>query len=149
MEERKRKKVFIEGPVSPEFIAEAIGKHGSMHNIGAHSIFLGQVRADVKNGQTVTAIEYTAYREMAEDKMQEIREAVFAAFPLTCMHIYHSLGTVRCGEISLFVFTSSVHRQAAISACSEIVERIKAEVPVWGKEFFGDETYIWKENTAK
>jgi molybdopterin synthase catalytic subunit len=62
------------------------------------------------------------------------------------MHIYHSLGKVHAGEISLFVFTSSPHRKAAIVACEEIVERIKKEAPVWGKEIFEDETYVWKEN---
>ena len=62
------------------------------------------------------------------------------------MHIYHSLGQVKAGEISLFVFTSSIHRKPAIDACSEIVERIKAELPVWGKEILSDESYVWKEN---
>ena len=62
------------------------------------------------------------------------------------MHAYHSLGKVVVGEISLFVFTSSPHRKAAIEACNETVERIKAELPIWGKELFTDETYQWKEN---
>ena len=62
------------------------------------------------------------------------------------MHIYHSLGRVNAGEISLFVFTSGVHRREAIDACNEVVERIKQEVPVWGKELFADDTYSWKEN---
>ena len=62
------------------------------------------------------------------------------------MHIYHSLGKVAAGEICLFVFTSSAHRKAAIEACNETVERIKAELPVWGKELFADETYQLKEN---
>lgn len=144
--EKKYKKVFVDGPVSPEFIGAAIAKHSSKKNIGAHSIFLGQVREDEINNSRVRAIEYTAYIEMAEDKFHEIREAVFQKFPLSCMHIYHSLGTVKSGEISLFVFTSSTHRKAAIDACAEIVERIKAEVPVWGREILEDETYIWKEN---
>ncbi|MEP6513634.1 MAG: molybdenum cofactor biosynthesis protein MoaE, partial [Parafilimonas sp.] len=59
---------------------------------------------------------------------------------------HHSLGRVEAGEISLFVFTSSPHRNAAIEACNEMVERIKSELPVWGKELFADETYQWKEN---
>jgi molybdopterin synthase catalytic subunit len=54
---------------------------------------------------------------------------------------------VKAGEISLFVFTSSVHRRAAIDACNEVVERIKHELPVWGKEIFKDETYQWKVNS--
>lgn len=146
MEEKKIKKVFLQGPVPVSFIAESISKHSSKLDIGAHSIFLGQVRADQINGSMVRSIDYTAYEEMAEGMFHEIREAAFAKFPLTCMHIYHSLGEVKVGEISLFVFTSSAHRKAAIDACTEIVERIKAEVPVWGREILVDESYIWKEN---
>jgi molybdopterin synthase catalytic subunit len=62
------------------------------------------------------------------------------------MHIYHSLGKVNAGEICLFVFTSSAHRKAAIDACEEVVERIKKELPIWGRELFEDDTYQWKEN---
>jgi len=78
--------------------------------------------------------------------MHEIREAIFEKYSLTCMHVYHSLGSVKAGEISLFVFTSSVHRKAAIEACEETVERIKKELPVWGKEVFEDASYQWKES---
>lgn len=144
----RRKTVFREGPIPPEFIGESIAKHSSMQNIGAHSIFLGQVRKDQIDGQEVQAIEYSAYVDMAEDALHEIREAIFAQYPLTCMHIYHSLGRVNAGEISLFVFTSSAHRRAAIDACNEVVERIKKEVPIWGKEILGKEAYVWKENSA-
>lgn len=96
--------------------------------------------------QEVVAIEYTAHREMAEEALYQIREAMFAAYELTCLHIYHSLGIVRTGEICLFVFTSSPHRHASQAACNEIVERIKKEVPIWGKELLADEGYQWKTN---
>ena len=144
---RKPKNIFVEGPISSEKIATSIQNHSSKTNIGAHSIFLGQIRADEKEGSTVRAIEYTAYEDMALQKAYEIREAIFEKYPLTCMHIYHSLGEVKVGEISLFVFASSKHRKAAIDACEELVERIKKELPVWGKELLESEEASWKENT--
>jgi len=147
MAEKKLKNIFVDGAVSPQFIAEQIQKHSTKTNIGAHAIFLGQVRADVVNNKTVAAIDYSTYQQMALEKMQEIRETIFTKYQLTCMHIYHSLGAVKAGEISLFVFTSSVHRRAAIDACNEVVEHIKNELPVWGKEVFEDETHQWKVNT--
>jgi len=146
MKEHKPKNIFVQGPIAASFIADSIQKHSSKTDIGAHSIFLGQVRADKIDGKHVAAIEYTAYEEMALDMMYGIRENMFAKYDLTCMHVYHSLGKVKAGEISLFVFTSSPHRKAAIDACEETVERIKAELPVWGKEIFEDETYTWKQN---
>lgn len=146
MTERKPKNIFVSGAITAAFIGESIQKHSTQTGIGGHSIFLGQVRADIINGQTVTAIEYTSYPEMALEKMHEIRETIFSKYELSCMHVYHSLGRVAAGEISLFVFTSSAHRKAAIDACAETVERIKSELPVWGKELFDNETYQWKEN---
>jgi molybdopterin synthase catalytic subunit len=144
--EKKPKNIFIKGSIAASFIADSIQKHSTKTTIGAHSIFLGQVRNDVIDGKTVLAIDYTTYEEMALEQMHAIREAIFAKYPLTCMHIYHSLGTIKAGEISLFVFTSSAHRKAAIDACEEVVERIKKELPVWGKEVFDDASYQWKEN---
>ena len=119
MTEHKPKKVFIDGPISPDFVARSIASHSTKKDIGAHSLFLGQVRNDLIDGKHVSAIEYTTYQEMADQKFHEIREDAFAQFPLTCLHIYHSLGTVAAGEISLFVFTSSAHRTEAIRACGE------------------------------
>jgi molybdopterin synthase catalytic subunit len=147
MSERKPKNIFVKGPIAPSFIAESISKHSSKTNIGGHSIFLGQVRSDVIEDKQVASIEYTAYEEMALEKIHEIREAIFAKYPLTCMHVHHSLGAIKAGEVCLFVFTSGVHRKEAIDACEELVERIKAELPIWGKEVFADETFQWKTNT--
>lgn len=144
---RKPKSVFIEGPISPEKIATSIANHQVKTNIGAHDIFLGQVRADEIDGKTVTAIDYSAHVEMAEQVFHEIREATFEKFDLTCMHIYHSLGKVNTGELCLFVFTSSKHRKMAMDACRYLVEEIKAKVPVFGKEIFEDSSHQWKVNS--
>jgi molybdopterin synthase catalytic subunit len=146
MADKKPKNIFVEGPVSPVKIGEDIAHHQKKTNIGAHSIFMGQVRADSVDGAAVLAIEYTAHQEMALLAMHEIREAIFAKYPLTCLHIIHSLGLVKAGEICLFVFASAVHRKEAIAACEEVVERIKKELPIWGKELFDDNQYQWKEN---
>ncbi len=147
MEKKKVKNVFVSGAISPQFIGESIAKHQSKTAIGAHDIFLGQVRADVIEGKTVAAIEYTAYEEMANKKFHEIREAAFEKFNLNCMHIYHSLGTVKAGELCLFVFVSSPHRKEVFDALQHIVEEIKVQVPIFGKELFEDESYQWKVNS--
>jgi molybdopterin synthase catalytic subunit len=144
--EHKPKNVFVQGPISPEKIATSIAHHQVKTNIGGHDIFLGQVRADEIDGKTVSAIDYTAYEEMASQAFHEIREAAFEKFDLTCMHIYHSLGRVNAGEICLFVFTSSAHREDCFEATRYLVEEIKTKVPVFGKEVFEDGTHTWKEN---
>lgn len=138
---------FIQAAISAEFIGNSIEKHQSKTAIGAHNIFLGQVRADEIDGKTVAAIEYSAYEPMAEEKFNEIREAAFAKYDLTCMHIYHSLGIVKKGEICLFVFVSAPRRKVVFEAIEFLVEEIKEKVPIFGKEIFEDETYTWKKNT--
>lgn len=140
-------KVFKNGAITSDFIGDSIAKHQTKTSIGAHNIFLGQVRADVIDGKTVKAIEYTAYNEMAESVLHEIREATFAKFQLTCMHIYHSLGTVLAGEICLFVFVSAPRRKTVYEALEYIVEEIKEKAPIFGKEIFEDDSFVWKENT--
>ena len=142
--EKKLKNVFVQGPITPEKIASSIAHHQVKTNIGGHDIFLGQVRADEIDGKTVKAIDYSAYEDMANQAMHDIREAAFEKFNLTCMHIYHSLGEVKAGEICLFVFTSSAHRKECFDATRFIVEEIKANAPIFGKEVFEDETHVWK-----
>ena len=146
MSQGKPKNIFVEGAIATSFIADSIQNHSKKTGIGGHSIFLGQVRSDLVENKQVAAIDYTAHEEMALEKMHVIREAIIEKHDLTCMHVYHSLGKVKVGEICLFVFTSSKHRKAAIDACEETVERLKAELPIWGKEVFEDESYQWKVN---
>ena len=146
MEKSKIKNCFREGAIAATFIGDSIAKHQSKTNIGAHEIFLGQVRADEIDGKTVAAIDYSAYEEMANEKFHEIREAAFEKFDLTCMHIYHSLGRVNTGEICLFVFASSKHRVEARNAVAYLVDTIKTDVPIFRKEVCEDETHTWKVN---
>lgn len=145
--DKPKKSSFIQGQISAEFIGNAIAKHQSKTTIGAHNIFLGQVRADVIHGKTVTAIEYTAYEEMAEQSFYEICESAFAKYDLACLHIYHSLGLVNAGEICLFVFVSAPRRKVVYEALEFLVEAVKEKVPVFGKELFDDESYTWKKNS--
>ena len=145
--ERNIKNIFREGAIPAEFIGSSIAAHQSKTQIGGHSIFLGQVRADNIRDKKVIAIDYTSYTEMALEKMHELRELIISKYALSCLHVYHSLGRVDVGQICLFVFTSAPHRRAAIDACSELVELIKKELPVWGKEILDDEDHQWKVNS--
>ncbi len=147
MKKDKPKNVFIKGAISAEFISESIAKHQSKTSIGAHNIFLGQVRADDIEGKTISAIDYTAYEDMANAKFHVIREATFEKYNLNCMHIYHSLGHVKAGEICMFVFVSSPRRKEVFRALEYVVEEIKAKVPVYGKEIFENNTHQWKVNS--
>lgn len=144
----KVKDIFVEGPIDPSFIATSIAKHATRKDIGAHEIFLGQVRADTIDGRMTKAIEYTAYREMALEQMTMIREEAFVRWPtMTCLHVHHSLGVISAGELCFMVLASAPHRQQAREAVAWVVDRIKSELPIFGKEILSDETHTWKRNS--
>ncbi len=147
----RKRDIFVEGAIPPSFIAGSIAKHATRTDIGAHELFLGQVRADEISGDgdpaRVIAIEYTAYHEMALERMTDIREEAFARWPsMTCLHVHHSLGTIKAGELCFMVFASAPHRAAAREAVAWVVDRIKAELPIFGKEIFEGGGYSWKSN---
>lgn len=145
----KVKDIFVDGSIAPTFIATSIAKHASRTDIGAHEIFLGQVRSDRIDRTNVVAIEYTSYRDMALERMTRIREEAFTKWPsMTCLHVHHSLGTVQAGELCFMVFASAAHRLAAREAVAWVVDRIKAELPIFGKEVLSDATHVWKVNRS-
>ncbi|MBT8183605.1 MAG: molybdenum cofactor biosynthesis protein MoaE [Eudoraea sp.] len=146
MEKQKLKNVFIQGAIGSEVIAREIAQQESNKGIGAHDIFLGQVRADIIDGKEVAAIEYTAYEAMAAQKFEEIGKKAQEALELNAVIIYHSIGVVKTGELCLFVMISAAHRKQAFDGIRFTVEAIKKEVPVFGKEIFQDDSYQWKVN---
>lgn len=146
MKDKKIKNIFVQGGIPPDKIATSIANHQSKTHIGAHAIFMGQVRADELEDKIVHAIEYTAQEQMANQVCEQIREKAFKKYDLSCMHIYHSLGKVPKGEICLFVFVSGAHREVVFEALPIIVNEIKAKLPIFGKEIFDDQTHQWKIN---
>ncbi|MEO8066508.1 MAG: molybdenum cofactor biosynthesis protein MoaE [Flavobacteriales bacterium] len=142
----KKRDIFVEGAITPSFVGESIAKHATQTALGGHDIFLGQVRADVIDGRSVEAIEYTAYRDMANEQMVAIREEAFARWPITCLHVHHSQGAIKAGELCFFVFASAAHRQPAREAVAYVTDEVKKRLPIFGKEILAEGGHSWKEN---
>lgn len=140
------KYIFIDGPIGTDIISGTIEHYNQIDNVGAYSIFLGQVRADMIGDKSVCAIDYSCYTEMASEALEGIISKMEEKYTLTKINVYHSMGKVAVGELCLFVIAASRHRINAFDACREVVELIKKEVPIWGKEVFDDESYTWKKN---
>jgi len=137
---------LFDGPITANEISEVI-KSSNNSDIGAHSIFIGQVREDSINGQSVTGIEYSAYNVMVETEMENIISTVSAKYQdIKKIHILHSLGLVCAGEISLFVFVGCGHRKESFRAVEDIVELIKYRIPIWKKEILKDNSHQWPNN---
>ena len=141
------KNIFKNGAISPQFISESIEKHQSKIKIGAHQTFMGQIRQDQHKQQTVAAISYSAQEEMCNVLAEKLREEMITKYDLSCIHIYHSIGRVNVGELCFFVFLSGRHRSNTFKAIEECVNRIKAELPIFGKQIYQDESHSWKVNT--
>ena len=140
--------IFVKGAIPPSFISDSIAKHATRHDIGAHEIFLGQVRADKIDARNIAAIEYTAYADMANEQMTVIREEAFARWPeMTCLHVHHSLGVIKAGELCFFVFASAAHRQQAREAVAYVTDEVKERLPIFGKEIFAEGGHVWKHNS--
>ena len=82
----------------------------------------------------VERLEYEAYAEMAEARMREISLAAIARHGLCAAAVEHRVGGVALSEPSVTVAVSAPHRGEAFAGAREIIDRVKAEAPVWKKE---------------
>jgi len=141
------KNIFVDGPISQQIISSELEQLGLRSGVGGNSIFLGQVRADDAGGRRVKALEYSAYRTMANKEAEKIISIITSEFEeIRFIKIFHSVGLVMAGEISLAVMVSAVHRQQAFEACEKTVELIKKSLPVWKREIFDDLSHEWIRN---
>jgi molybdopterin synthase catalytic subunit len=129
---------LTQGPVNLTSVVVAVVDERA----GAIATFLGTVRARSR-GRDVIALEYEAYEEMAEEMLAEIAAEVDDRYDLCKVAITHRLGRVEVGETSVAIAVSAQHRQDALAACADVIEALKARVPLWKKELYeGGEEWI-------
>ena len=108
---------------------------------GALSIFVGSVR-NHNDGQTVSAIDYSAYQPMAESILRSIREECADHWPQATVLCHHRIGHLVVGDDAVAVVVSAPHRKEAFEACRYVIERLKQDCPIWKKEW-GDDGASW------
>lgn len=122
----------------------------SAPDAGAVAMFEGVVRDhDPEATGAVTRLEYTAHpdatdflREVVADASVSVHNAADAG-PLPVRVVAaHRIGALAVGDVALVVAVSAAHRQEAFSVCSDVVENIKARVPIW-KLQYGSEGSHW------
>lgn len=104
---------------------------------GAVVVFEGVVRSP-SMGKDVLYLEYEAYEPMALAQMKTIVDEARSRWPLMAVFLHHRLGRIGVGETSVLALVSSPHRAEAFEACRHLIERLKADVPIWKKECFQD-----------
>jgi molybdopterin synthase catalytic subunit len=122
-------------------LAEIV-RHVTDPQAGAIATFIGTTR-NHNDGRRVIALDYEAYRDMAEKELARIGADAARQWPICRMAIVHRLGPVQIGEASVAIAVSSAHRDAAFAASRFAIEEIKKPVPIWKKEVFeGGEVWI-------
>lgn len=108
---------------------------------GAVVTFSGVVR-DHDYGRTVTQLNYMAH-PTADEVIAQITQEVADASNVRAIAIQHRVGTLQVGDLALGCAIAADHRNQAFEACSMLVERVKAELPVWKRQVFEDGTDEW------
>jgi molybdopterin converting factor subunit 1 len=91
----------------------------------------------------VERLDYEAYAEMAEERMAAIAAAAVERHGLCAAAVEHRVGGVPLSEPSVIVAVSAPHRGEAFAGAREIIDRVKAEAPIWKKEVEGgDERWV-------
>ena len=93
--------------------------------------------------RTVERLEYEAYAEMAEPRLREIALEEAGRHGLCAVAVEHRIGTVALSEPSVVVAASAPHRGEAFAGARAVIDRVKAEAPIWKKEVEGgDERWV-------
>jgi molybdopterin synthase catalytic subunit len=117
------------GPLDPQQALEFVADPAA----GGTCLFVGTVR-DHSDAGAVSGLEYEAWDELAERRLQEVAGEVFKRWPACRVALLHRTGNLGIGEASVVVAVSAPHRAEAFEACRHGIERIKADAPIWKKE---------------
>jgi len=102
---------------------------------GGEVVFTGTVR-NHHAGRHVTALEFEAYPEMALAEFARIGEGIKERWDVCRLVLWHRLGRVPLGEPCVVVGVSAAHRAEAFEAARYGIDRLKAEAPIWKREYF-------------
>ena len=106
---------------------------------GAIVLFSGTARDHAEGRDDVSLLEYEAYEEHVEPRLQAIVEEMRNLWPdILRVVIAHRTGPLEIGESSVVVAVSSPHRPEAFEAARFGIDTLKATVPIWKREVWRD-----------
>ena len=111
---------------------------------GAVISFEGTTR-DGPPGARVLRLEYEAYAAMAEPVLLGLAEQAKARWSLERVLVLHRTGAVAVGEVSVLVVVAAAHRREGYAASVWLMDRLKAEAPIWKRELT-EQGAEWRAN---
>ena len=109
---------------------------------GAVVGFAGVVR-DHDGGRTVTRLEYSAHPTAEQTLLDVAAEIAADCQGVRAIAVSHRIGVLDIGDAALVAAVAADHRGAAFETCQRLVDTVKARLPVWKHQFFGDGTDEW------
>jgi molybdopterin molybdotransferase len=97
---------------------------------GAWVEFRGVVRGE-EGGQSISALEYEAYPEMAGREIRRILEVLATKHPCLAAKVIHRTGIIPVGDTAIYVSVAAPHRAEAIALLAGFMDRLKQDVPIW------------------
>jgi molybdopterin converting factor subunit 1 len=113
--------------------------------MGGVVTFTGVVRNHAR-GESIDHLEYEAYAPMAEKELRKIADAVHERWPHVRIAMSHRVGRLEIGDAAVMIAAAAPHRAEAFEACRFAIDRLKASVPIWKKEFATSGSYWVEEN---
>ena len=104
--------------------------------------FVGMIRVD-ENGRQVVQLEYSAHPSAADVLAEVVADVAARSAGTRAIAASHRIGVLQIGEAALVAAVAADHRRAAFATCSELVDAIKARLPVWKRQVFADGTDEW------
>jgi molybdopterin converting factor subunit 1 len=114
---------------------------------GGVVLFLGTVR-DTFGEQPVECLQYSAYEAMARPVMERLVAEAQSRLVPGSVALWHRLGEVKAGDISIAIAASSKHRADAFDVARWLIDSFKTEVPLWKQEV-GPDGSAWVEGDAR
>jgi molybdopterin synthase catalytic subunit len=121
--------------------AESLALQVKSNEAGAVVTFSGDVRNHDK-GKSVSSLSYEIHPS-AQTVIEKITNEVAAKYEVVNVSVAHRYGSIAIGESAFVVAVASAHRGPAFAACEELVERVKAELPIWKYQEFTDGSTEW------
>jgi len=108
---------------------------------GGIALFAGAVR-DTDHDRGVTGLSYSAH-PLATDELRRVAEVVAEKYPVIGIAAVHRVGDLAIGDLAVVLAVSCPHRAEAFDACRDLIDILKASVPIWKHQRFDDGTAEW------
>ena len=108
---------------------------------GGIATFIGLVR-ERDHGRSVEALEYSSHPSAAQ-VLRELAECVTTDEDVIRLAVVHRVGHLEIADIAVVVAVSAVHRAVALDVCRNLIDVVKATVPIWKHQIFEDGRDEW------